>query len=254
MGFCNSVKAQKGLELGFGVGTSHFFGDVNSSFKIKHFGLSAGIIGRYNFNERVCLKFSGNWANINGSDEDSKNTFEKARNLSFKSMLIDGAGQFEFNFLPYIHGSKDQFLTPYIFMGFGVVNFNPKAFYNNSWVELRDLGTEGQFRGEEYYSTVGTFVYGGGLKMDINYEWSLNLELGMRYAFTDYLDDVSTVYADKQDLESLRGALAVELSDRSIEKIGIPGFQRGTSKGNDSYGILQLGIVYYFGNIRCPDF
>ena len=35
--------------------------------------------------------------------------------------------------------------------------------------------------------------------------------------FSDYLDDVSTVYPDKDDLLRQRGELAVRLSDRSID-------------------------------------
>lgn len=46
------------------------------------------------------------------------------------------------------------------------------------------------------------------MKIDLSYRWSLNLELSARRIFSDYLDDVSTVYADKEDLEKLRGDVA----------------------------------------------
>ena len=79
---------------------------------------------------------------------------------SFKSNIFDGTAQFEFNFLPYIHGSKDQFYTPYLFAGFSVFYFNPKAELDGETYELRPLGTEGQFKGDEYYTVQGAFTYG----------------------------------------------------------------------------------------------
>ena len=43
-----------------------------------------------------------------------------------------------------------------------------------------------------------------GLKYDLNYEWSLNVELSVRQPGTDYLDDVSTVYPDMFELADRR--------------------------------------------------
>ena len=54
------------------------------------------------------------------------------------------------------------------------------------------------------------------------------------------------------DLENLRGEMAVALSDRSLSNIGQPGRQRGNSKDNDTYAMFGVGIVYYFGDITCP--
>lgn len=252
-----SINAQRGWELGGWLGASHYFGDLNTEFRIDKPGFAGGIIGRYNFNNRICLKMSGNYGKVAATDANSNNTFEQQRNLSFESQILEGAMQLEFNFLPYIHGSKDENFTPYIFAGFNVFNFNPQAEYQGELVDLRPLGTEGQFRGEEYYATQGGMVYGVGFKWDINYEWSLNFELSGRRLFTDFLDDVSGLYPDLGDLEGLRGDVAVALSDPSIPdandmKIGQEGRQRGNSSAGDSYVFAGVGIVYYFGSLRCP--
>ncbi len=253
------ASAQMGWEAGGWLGVSHYFGDLNPNFNLTRPGVAGGLIARWNFNDRLCLKFGANYGNISGYDSDSKNSYERARNLSFKSMLMDGTAQFEFNFLPYIHGSRTQFYTPYVFAGFSVFYFNPKAEYNGQMVELRPLGTEGQFKGEEYYTVQGAFTYGLGFKIDLSYEWSLNFELSARRTFTDYLDDVSTVYPDMDDLESLRGQMAVDLSDRSIigpheTPIGQAGRQRGNQNTKDAYIMFGVGLVYYFGDIRCPPY
>ena len=261
LGICQLTTAQRGWEIGAWAGTSTYFGDLNTNYDLSNPGLSGGFIGRYNFNDRVCFKLSGNYGQVSASDANSRNAFERARNLSFESILVDGTAQLEFNFLPYNHGSKDEFYTPYLFAGFNVFHFNPKTEYEGQLVELRPLGTEGQFRGEEYGTIQGGLVFGGGFKIDLSYEWSINIEISSRYLFTDYLDDVSTVYADRDDIEKLRGETAAALSDRSIllpgvndAQIGEPGRQRGDSNVNDSFVFLGIGFLYYFGDLRCPEY
>ena len=261
------ISGQQGFEAGAWLGAAQYFGDLNTSFGINRPGVSFGIIGRYNFNNRLSLRLSGGVAQLSAYDSDSDNSFERARNLHFKSSTFDGSAALEFNFLPYTHGSKDEFFSPYIFGGFSIIHFNPEAELDGTWYELRDLGTEGQFRGEEYYSITGGLNYGMGLKLDFTYEWSLNIELGVRQLFNDYLDDVSTIYPDADDLEAIRPTqnasgenIAVLFSDRSLESgltnqaIGESGRQRGNSNDNDSYAILGVGLVYYFGDLKCPPF
>lgn len=259
--FITSLWGQQGWEAGGWLGVSHYFGDLNTSLRLSDPGYAGGVVARYNFNKRVCIKFSGNYGNVSAQDADSENLFERARNLSFRSVIVDGAAQMEFNFLTYTHGSKDEFFTPYLLAGLNVFYFNPQAEYNGQWVDLRPLGTEGQFRGEEYYTTQLGLIYGMGIKIDLSYRLSLNLELSGRKLFTDYLDDVSTVYADKDDLGKLRGDIAVALSDRSLllqgvnedGRLSLPGRQRGNSVTKDSYAMLGLGLLYYFGDLKCPD-
>ncbi|HMQ62668.1 MAG TPA: DUF6089 family protein [Flavilitoribacter sp.] len=255
----STLSAQKGWEVGPWAGVSYYFGDLNSNYDLSKPNFAGGFLARYNFNKRICLKFSAGLGEIQGDDADSDNVFERARNLNFRSILVDGTAQLEFNFLPYVHGSKEEFFTPYLFGGLSVFHFNPKTDYNGTTYELRGLGTEGQFKGEEYYTTQAALAFGIGMKVDLSYEWSLNFELSARRLYTDYLDDVSTVYPDKTDLLKLRGQTAVDLSDRSIAipgvtdgPIGQAGRQRGDASNNDAYLFLSAAIVYYFGDLRCP--
>ncbi len=251
--------AQQGWEVGGWLGVSHYFGDLNTRFDVLHPGPAGGIIGRYNFNNRLCLRFGANYGYIGADDANSKNSFEQRRNLNFNSHIIEGLAQFEFNFLPYTHGSRDEYFTPYIFAGFSVFHYNPKTKYEGEWIKLQTMGTEGQFKGEEYFLTQPALVYGLGMKWDLTKVWSLNVELSARYLFTDYIDDVSSVYPEKDDLESLRGELAVLLSDRSLPDnegllIGQPGRQRGDDSNHDFFTFFSIGVVHYFGNLKCPRF
>jgi hypothetical protein len=251
-----TLTAQRGWEAGPGGGISNYFGDLNTNFRVNKPGLTGSLNFRYNFNNRICMKFAGNYGSLSASDADSKNVFEQQRNLSFESIIIDGSTQFEFNFLPYTHGSADEFFTPYLFVGLSVFHYNPMAEYEGQLYELRELGTEGQFKGEEYLSTSGAWLYGIGLKMDINYQWSINFELGLRSTFTDYLDDVSSVYPDNDDVRRNKGEIAATLSDRSLgidNPISKEGRQRGNANNNDNYSIFSVSMMYYFGSIRCPE-
>lgn len=261
----------RGWEIGPWGGVSYYFGDLNTNYRFNRPNAAGGILARYNFNDRLAFSLSGNYGKIEAYDNESRNPFEFNRNLSFESEIWDASALFEFNFLPYIHGSRDHFFTPYLFGGLSIFNFNPKAVYDGpdaigdvqpgDLVELRDLATEGQFKGEEYFTTTAAFTYGLGIKFDVNYDWSINIHLGARSTYTDYLDDVSGTYPDRTDLQKDRGDLAVYMSSgRSLEvdgtttTLGVQGQQRGDSNDKDFYIFAGVGVLYYFGDVRCPNY
>ena len=233
--FTQTIKAQRGWEAGGMIGVSQYFGDLNTNFSVKRPGIAVSGVARYNFNERICAKLSATFGQISADDKYSTNKVEQTRNLNFKSNVVDGGAQLEFNFLPYNYFDRNQRFSPYLFLGFNVYNFNPKAKYQDTWYNLRPLGTEGQFKGDEYYTTQMGIMYGGGFKIAFNEEWSMNIEISARKIFTDYLDDVSTTYPNMNDLRKAHGPVAVALSDPSIpdaegKKAGQVGRQRGNSK------------------------
>ncbi len=253
LGFSNQLISQKGYELGGWLGISNYFGELNSGFSLLEPGIAGGVNFRLLFNERISMKTMLSYGTVKGDDGDSYNTFEKQRNLSFKSPVIDFTHQFEFNFLPYIHGSSTDYFTPYLLTGLDIFYYNPQAKLNGKWYSLRELGTEGQALGEEYFEYAAGLVVGGGIKWDINHILSVNLEMSYRFISTDYLDDVSTSYPNMQELSTLRGEIAKQLSDRS----GIPGFavqgkQRGNSRDKDKFSFVGVSLMYYFGSLECP--
>ncbi|HZV68789.1 MAG TPA: DUF6089 family protein [Saprospiraceae bacterium] len=249
--------SQKGYELGALGGVSYYIGDINPDYSLKTPGPSLGFIARYNFNTRTSIRFDMSAGRLIGKDKYSENPFQKARNLSFRTDFADASLDLEFNFFNYIHGSRNQNFTPYIFGGLALTYFNPRTKLGDTWYGLRELGTEGQLVGEEYGQVAPAMSYGIGFKMDFNYEWSFNIEMSARQSSTDYLDDVSTVYPDMINLASRRGDIAVALSDRSVElgvePIGAPGRQRGVAGDKDAYYSFRIGIVYYIGFLQCPD-
>ena len=252
--------AQKGIELGGWLGAATYYGDLKPRLDLKKIRPAGGLAFRHNFNNRISYKLSLNYLRITADDSDASNNFQQARNLSFFSDIYDMSHQMEFNFLPYDHGSEDNFYTPYLFGGFSTFFYNPKARldFNQDGMEevyvLREMGTEGQGFGEEYGRFTGAVNFGFGLKFDINVDWSINIEFMGRSTFTDYLDDVSTVYPDKNQLAQLRGEIAVALSDRSNPTLDLaaPGNQRGNARDRDYTYTFGISIMRYFGQLPCP--
>jgi hypothetical protein len=252
--YSENLKSQDGFELGGWIGMSNYFGDLNTSFNLSKPGLAVGVNYRLLFNDRLAYKSSLSFGSVRGDDNDSSNPFEHDRNLSFRSPVYDLTNQFEFNFLPYIHGTSTDYFTPYIAVGLCIFYYNPTAEIDGKKYNLREFGTEGQALGEEYFQFSSGFITGGGIKWDINHKLSVNLEASYRFIFTDYLDDVSSVYPNIGELRSIRGEEGVMLSDRS----GIPGFaiqgkQRGNSRDNDKYSFFGASLMYYFGKLDCPE-
>ncbi len=248
-----SSYAQKGWEVGGWVGTSQYYGDLNNRINIQDPGIALGLLGRYNFNHRVSWRGGLSFGRVGADDATSDNNFNRNRNLNFQSNLFDFSSGLEFNFFPYLHGSTDRYYTPYIFAGLNIFRFNPTTELNDQTYNLQEYGTEGQSLGSEYGLINGGFLLGGGFKWDINYDWSFNVEISYRSLWTDYLDDVSTVYPDFDLLTNQRGEIAAQLSDRSlVEGIGVLGRQRGDSTNNDRYVFFSFGIMKYFGRLECP--
>jgi hypothetical protein len=121
---------------------------------------------------------------------------------------------------------------------------------------LNPLNTEGQgiySDNKTYKLTQVAIPMGGGLKFAINENIRLGLEFGLRKLFTDYLDDVSTNYADYNDLLNAKGPVAVELAFREDE---VPGSnavypakdtQRGNPAQKDVYFFTGLNLSFRLG-------
>lgn len=258
--FCTGLFGQRGFEVGGFAGSSWYFGDINNEFRLNSPGATIGAASRFNFDERLCFKLNLNYIWLRGYDYKSANTFQQARNISFNNHMFEGAGQLEFNFLTYRHGSRDNWYTPYMFIGGSVFSHAPRAYYDGKWVNLRAMGTEGQQRGSEYSITSAAWLVGLGFKLDFSDTWSINAEISSRQAFTDYLDDTHGNYADNFQISYERGADAAYLADPSIiipgfndSKIGQEGRQRGDRYTYDGYTTFTVGLLYYFARVPCPE-
>lgn len=252
-----ALQAQKGTELGGWIGAAHYFGDLNNLYRVNEPGLAGGFIARHNHNNRLSTQVMINYARVRAHDSKSSNLYDQRRNLSFFSDVFEICPSISFNFFELDHGKNYYGLSPHLITGLSVIYFTPKANYMGTTYSLRNLGTEGQAKNQEYSNLSAAWLIGFGLKLDLSYHWSLNFDVDTRFTFTDYLDDVSKNYPNFSSLQTERGNVAVALSDPSIpgpngDKIGKAGFQRGDNKDRDMFATFGVSLLYYFGRLDCP--
>jgi len=273
----NAWKKQRN-EIYIGIGASNFLGDLGGQDNIgKDFSYSdlelaltrpSLTLGyRYRALKFLAFRADFNYMRVYGSDELTKEPVRNNRNLSFRSPITEISALIEVTSqittignryhikktLKRRYKSSNQYV--YGFIGIGAFLFNPQALYNGSWVDLQPLSTEGQGLpgGPKQYRKVSTCIpFGLGYRLSISRKLTIGLEYNFRKTFTDYIDDVSGVYYDKNLLLQYKGPVAVALSDPS--KGDIPGATSpnadgtGAQRGDiqrDSYMCIELKIGYF---------
>ena len=113
------------------------------------------------------------------------------------------------------------------------------------------------------YSGISVCVpVGFGLRKAFNGNGGIKLEASYRFTFTDYIDDVSTVYYNNDFLANNVGAVSAQMADPSLGATYLSyihddntvytytetGFQRGDSSDNDGYMFLTLSAYKQLNN------
>lgn len=286
--------------VGFAVNALNYYGDLSPlpqrvstdiSFTRPGFGVSV----THRFGPRYSLQAQFMWGVLKGSDHDSAdpngdNSHSRYnRNLSFRNQIK------ELSTVAYIDLFENQSTyisrvkwTPYVYAGVAAYLHNPKAqapatdltgaplAEAGQWVNLRKLGTEGQhsnldqtdtnFGIKPYHTLQFAIPFGAGIRFRINEVIDLWGDIGFRYTFTDYLDDVSRNYVN---LDKISSPLAKAMSYRTNEVLGSPppgtgvdyaGFSvwpgygsehpdnvRGSSGQRDIYMVTSIRITYILG-------
>jgi hypothetical protein len=277
--FAPNVAVSQYVEGGIMLGGSNYLGDLSGT--MMNFGLtkpSGGVLIRYNINDKFTAKAYLGYGRIAGADSLSSKDAHKLRNLSFYTDIFEASLQMEYNLIPYsFKYNARRPWVPYVFFGVGLFNYNPKTFYNGEVYELQPLATEGQettqYNDKERYNLTQFVVpFGFGIKKRIHDRWSIGAELGFRYTFTNYLDDVGGTYANLQVLERGKGPLSAILSDRSAEKnmvfdpeknatVPVALFAENAPRSNKKYDVndiyvfVGINITYRLKRpILCPNF
>ena len=287
--------------IGISINALNYYGDLapkpnRISTDISFTRPGIGVSFAHRFGPRYTLQGQFMFATLRGSDESadkgdlSNGVFRYQRNLSFRNQikelsLVAYFDLFE-NESTYISRVR---WTPYAYIGVAGFLHNPQAIAPatdlqgnplpeaGQWVKLRPLGTEGQYAtlnstdanyGIKPYSTSHfALPFGIGARFRINEVMDIWADLGLRYTFTDYLDDVSQNYVD---LGVLSSPLAKAMSYRSnsinptntISYVGrdgqtyqvIPGYgqefpdnMRGSKNDQDVYMVTSIRLTYILG-------
>lgn len=270
-------------ELTLGIGTSNFLGELGGSngvgasgingfkdleFEMTRPAISAGY--RYYLNPNFALKTQLTYTRLNGDDALTEERFRKNRNLHFRSPLIEMAFQIEYyplkEYFGHLYrtkgvmGKKVNYASPYILAGIDAFWFNPKARYDNTWVALAPLQTEGV----AYRKIAAALHFGLGFKYAITNQLSIGAEMGLRYTNTDYIDDVSGLYIDKTASDDMTQYLANPTinsiptytdGDYTYDPTA-PGMKRGNASNNDAYLLTVFNVNYKLlkGRKKLPKF
>ena len=242
------VKSQD-IDLGVFGGGSYYLGELNPGKQFLLTKPAYGGLVRFNLNDRMAIRGQLLHGTVAGDDLISK--ANEMRNLRFTSPVNEFSVLFEFNFLQYFTGSHVNYFSPFLFGGPAFFTFNPKAEYDNETIQLRDLGTEGQYQPansiDTRYSLISfALAFGTGIKYSLSDRMGMSMEWGLRKAFTDHLDDVSGNYwVDFTELSAPDIGASQVLSDPSPTKHS-PGMQRGNPQNNDWYSFVGITLTYRF--------
>lgn len=260
-----SVCAQEN-EFGVWAGTCVYLGDLNPTVSFKNARWATGAFYRYNMNDRMVFRAQVNYGFLDAADSRIKRyPYLQARNLDFKSQLMEVAATFEINFFRFSliksRGTADtKTWTPYVFGGGSVFYYKPYTKLNGDKYILESIGTEGQksannpTRNRGYDNYAFAIPYGVGVKIGLSANWAINVEASSRFTFSDYIDDVSKNYVEPDDVNYIINGVNVgpALADKSINNIGIVGKQRGTSKDKDRFMFVGVSLTYTIQTTKCP--
>lgn len=257
-------------EVMLGFGGTQFTGDLGGRNQIgTDYSLVdidwpstslGGMIGyRYRFHPYWATTTSLNIGMVRGNDALTKEIVRESRNLHFRSMIFELQQRIEVIVLAnekfghrYGLGGHSKKMRNrneqvYLFTGVGVSYFNPKAYYNGSWVALRPLSTEGQGLPGGPTKPLGvtaTIPFGIGARMGIGRMWRIGLEATYVKTFTDYIDDVSGTYYDRSILASEFGEASAYLSNPSQQNTAWFGTNQQRGDDNlDAYYYINLVVV-----------
>jgi len=226
----------------FGVSAFNYFGDLAPTASIASTDLNFTRPGislalKHKFGPQFFMRSEFSWGRLQGDDYDSANPednngiYRYIRNLHFRNDVkeLNLTGMITL-FQNRSWFSRRSLFNPYLFGGVAVLHHNPKALVPETdgngntlpdagkWVALQPLGTEGQHSEQAEIKPYSLFQLaipvGAGVSLKINNRVDMAFEVGYRYLFFDYIDDVSSNYVDKGILND---PLAKVLSDRSLE-------------------------------------
>ncbi len=266
--------------IGISVNALNYYGDLSPlpsrfSTDIAFTKPAIGISLNHRFGPRYTLVAQFMYGTLKGSDANAKDAFRRERNLSFRNRIkeLSVVGVFDLfeNYGTYISRVR---WTPYAFIGVAAFLQNPQAIapatyldgspdpYAGKWVNLQPLGTEGQYSKlqpgdvnygiKPYHLLQVAIPFGAGARFRLNEVLDLSAEIGFRYTFTDYLDDVSKNYVDLNSIQAKDPAmtqLAQAMSYRSNE-LKTAEVPNGTTTYNlnTPNGVVPIQLVNGYGS------
>lgn len=243
--------------FGVHLGPMYYHGDLTEPLTVSPGKFSGGIFFGRKINGIVSATSGFTWGRIAGSDHWAYSSSRIERNLSFASDIRELDFQCQIDVQSWLLPSLNKYkLSLLVAAGVSYFWFKPEVFYQNRWFDLHDVGTEGQhIKGYEknvYSLHQVALPWGLSLQHELNKRFTSGLKFNHRILFTDYLDDVSTVYIHENEFHMAGQNFAAFLSNRmgenSDRRVEIEtGQPRGDNKKRDGFYQLSLYVQYNFG-------
>ena len=253
----NPIHSQYNFDIGLNFGGTGFLGDIGGTGEVakgfigdivlKQTNITTGVYGRYKINSKMHFNSGINYVKISGDDANSTGP-RGWRNLRFQNQIFELNSCLEYTFFK-IHdlgrtGRYRTSLSLYAFVGGSVFYHNPKGTFLvnanspiKNWESLRPLKTEGQATPYSQISFSTPYGIGAILKTATFYKFGIYFRYMKNY--TDYLDDISTVYAHDPGEENIANQYNGPEEQAASFSIGQI---RGNPKSFDD--ILMLNISF----------
>lgn len=285
-------KAMKFSSISFGIGSSHYYGDISTINPLKasitsiRWNISLGY--QFFISNKLQLGFVAGFVRLAGDDFYSDNDKNFLRNLHFRNDIKQISTFLQYHPLNYSSDIRKRLdFSPFLTMGLGYFIHNPKAKLpikmGAEWVELPPLHTEGQSLNPIYpepYKLSGWIIpIGIGVRYRYNKKIDFSFEMAYHFTFTDYLDDVSGFFPNtilftdpksaalsNRSQELISVSTGNDRSDRMLKYfthnglpnpvLGATGTDRGSQNGNDSYLLTSVKVHILIPKVylKCPKF
>ena len=248
-----TASAQGDWDLGFTAGMSNYMGDIgDGKVSAREFVWDLqelqtkpafGVFARKKIDQDGLWHVRGDLSRIHiaGQDEDTEYAPRRGRNLHFRNHMTEVSIRMERDLFqkPIMWARQRRaMVTVRGFVGIARLKHNPQAqlaennrFYDqfssqtgfnpDQWYDLAPLQTEGK----TYETTLTTIPFGlsavvAGQKKGGATDFYLSMELGIRYTGHDYLDDISSFYADPAQMEGIGAALSSQSNQEILDEAG----------------------------------
>jgi hypothetical protein len=214
-----AVVVAQSYEIGGGLGTAVYSGDIIRKIDANQSGFQGTLFGKRNFDNVWSLKVGVNLAKIMGSDNIRPiDEFARVRARDFSGRITELSAIMEFNFLDYVNHKSEFKFSPYSFFGMGY------AFVNGEGIT-------------PYRSGSVIIPFGGGVKFLLNEQVTLGMELGFRASTSDDLDQLSGI---------------INVDERYSGGLPNPvNMNFGNPNTKDWYYFLGLTVSYTLNKARC---
>ena len=287
---CQDAWGQYSWDVGIAAGTGNYLGDIGggeqtrrdfvADLHLSQTKFSGHAFARYRRGGLLAVKAQLGVVRIEDYDNLSTNLARVTRNAHFRNNIYELSLRSEVNLFSRSaitrHTSRTRVgVNSYALLGItgflhspqarldrdaadyhyaqGSIGTNPVLLDYDQWHNLREFGTET----DTYRSGSAGFPIGLGASFIVNYSFRVGVELIWNLTLTDYLDDVSTTWANPENLSDIGLILSNPSSPAVAEAAGIAdpdaylnnfryddnySSPRGNPDRNDTYGTLQITL------------